>query len=108
MRLKSKRKIFQFFRNRHHLIFVIYHLIIFSGCESETDTEEFEKVDQSPNDRAKDGKIESNSMGKVESNEIATSTCRIETTNIETLTEVRTMMTKMTLTSKIIRIGRIT
>lgn len=58
-----------------------------SGCESETDTEEFEKVGQSPND----GKLAGGQLNatKPESVEVATSTYHIETATIETLTEVR-------------------
>lgn len=54
----------------------------YSGCESETDTEEFEKVGQSPVDRRKLGE------SKPETAEMATSTAHVETTSIETLTEV--------------------
>lgn len=63
-----------------------YH---FSGCESETDTEEFEKVGQSPVDRRKlaDGRIEVIAP-KPESAEMATSTHQVETVSTETLTEV--------------------
>lgn len=62
----------------------------FSGCESETDTEEFEKVGQSPVDRRKlaDGRSVA-ILPKPESTEIATSTEHIETVTTETLTEVR-------------------
>lgn len=60
-----------------------FHLCNFSGCESETDTEEFEKVGQSPVDRRKLA-----DLTNPKSNEIATSTERIDTTTIETLTEV--------------------
>lgn len=61
----------------------------FSGCESETDTEEFEKVGQSPVDRRKlaDGRGEP-SVSKPDSAEMATSTTPVETTSAETLTEV--------------------
>lgn len=64
-------------------------LKFFSGCESETDTEEFEKVGQSPVDRRKlvDGRSVA-ILPKPESTEIATSTEHIETATTETLTEV--------------------
>lgn len=64
-------------------------LFHFSGCESETDTEEFEKVGQSPVDQRKlaDGRIEVIAP-KPESTEIATSTHQVETVSTETLTEV--------------------
>ena len=60
-----------------------------SGCESETDTEEFEKVGQSPVDRRKlaDGRSVVIAP-KPESAEIATSTHHVETVSTETLTEV--------------------
>lgn len=65
---------------------IFYHS---SGCESETDTEEFEKVGQSPVDRRKlaDGRTEVVSI-KPESAEMATSTQQVETVSAETLTEV--------------------
>lgn len=56
----------------------------FSGCESETDTEEFEKVGQSPIDRQK---MSASSAPKAI--EMATSTEQIEMIAAETLTEVR-------------------
>lgn len=63
--------------------------VYFSGCESETDTEEFEKVGQSPVDRRKLGDDVSAVTPKPESSEIATSTHQVETVSAETLTEVR-------------------
>lgn len=74
-------KYFQFV----YYILGVYLLILFplnvyfSGCESETDTEEFEKV----------GDGISAVTPKPESSEIATSTHQIETVSAETLTEVR-------------------
>lgn len=59
---------------------------LYSGCESETDTEEFEKVGQSPVDRRKLGDGRNNT--KPETTEMATSTAHIETVSTETLTEV--------------------
>lgn len=77
------------------LIRTIFYKFLFSvnfcsGCESETDTEEFEKVGQSPVDRRKlaDGRTEAIVL-KPESAEMATSTVQVETTEMETLTEVR-------------------
>ncbi|XP_031622941.1 RB1-inducible coiled-coil protein 1 isoform X2 [Contarinia nasturtii] len=57
------------------------------GCESETDTEEFEKVGQSPIDRRKLADGRSETVSKPESVEMATSTNQVETVSIETLTE---------------------
>lgn len=60
----------------------------YSGFESETDTEEFEKLGQSPIDRqsSNDSKIITDS--KVEMLTVSTSTDPIELKNCETLTEV--------------------
>lgn len=61
----------------------------FSGCESETDTEEFEKVGQSPVDRRKLTEVKRlEILPKPESTEMATSTEHVETVSAETLTEV--------------------
>lgn len=70
--------------------FVNFIFAHFSGCESETDTEEFEKVGQSPVDRRKMADRRNETIAiKPESAEMATSTARVETTSIETLTEVK-------------------
>lgn len=53
------------------------------GCESETDTEEFEKVGQSPNDRRR----RSRSKAVVDTCSMATSTERVLQASAETLTE---------------------
>lgn len=67
--------------------FNLFHFFKFySGCESETDTEEFEKVGQSPVDRRKLG--DGATTSKPETAEMATSTTQVETTSTETLTEV--------------------
>lgn len=64
-------------------------LYLCSGCESETDTEEFEKVGQSPVDRRKLADIRTEVIvAKPESTEMATSTQQVETVTAETLTEV--------------------
>lgn len=66
-----------------------YFRKLYSGCESETDTEEFEKVGQSPVDRRKLGDGQTvPTTSKPETAEMATSTAHIETTSTETLTEV--------------------
>lgn len=64
------------------------YLFTCSGFESETDTEEFEKLGQSPIDRqsSNDGKIIIES--KAEMSTVGTSTDPIELTDSETLTEV--------------------
>lgn len=62
----------------------------FSGCDSETDTEEFEKVGQSPIDR----RIMSASTAP-KAMEMATSTEQIETATAETLTEVSVPITSV-------------
>lgn len=61
----------------------------YSGFDSETDTEEFEKLGQSPIDRqsSNDSKIITES--KAEMLTVSTSTDPIEMRNNETLTEVR-------------------
>lgn len=68
--------------------FFVFPCQICSGCESETDTEEFEKVGQSPVDRRKLGDT---TAPKPETAEMATSTAHIETTSTETLTEVSSL-----------------
>lgn len=69
--------------------FILFLCQNYSGCESETDTEEFEKVGQSPVDRRKLGDA---TTSKPETTEMATSTAHVETTSTETLTEVKSLL----------------
>lgn len=69
---------------------LIEFFTFFSGCESETDTEEFEKVGQSPIDRRK-----MVTFLVPTSIEMATSTEAIEMTTTETLTDVRISMNEI-------------
>lgn len=73
-----------------YLFKFLIEFFIFSGFESETDTEEFETVGQSPIDRRTNG-INSSIQTSIhiETCTASTSTETIETNSIETLTEVR-------------------
>lgn len=58
--------------------------------ESETDTEEFEKVSQTPSESQHNADNAAESEVKVQAVEFGTCTDEIETKNSETMTEVRT------------------
>lgn len=69
--------------------FLIDFFFYFSGFESETDTEEFETVGQSPIDRRNGINSSIQTSIQIETCTASTSTETIETNSIETLTEVR-------------------
>lgn len=78
----------------HRSEFYFTSLILNSGFESETDTEEFEKVGQSPNERKLSAAATavtiatSTSQLKVETVTISTTTERVEMQTAQTSTEV--------------------
>lgn len=57
--------------------------------ESETDTEEYEKVSQTPSESQNNNENINETASNVNRAEFGTSTDEIETKNIETMTEVR-------------------
>lgn len=63
--------------------------VSFSVCDSETDTEEFEQVDQSPLERRQASTSTTDMSQPAETASMSTSTLAISMRNVETLTEVR-------------------
>lgn len=64
-------------------------LIFFSACDSETDTEEFEQVGQSPLERHHASTSTTDVSQPPETTTMSTSTLAISIRNVETITEVR-------------------
>lgn len=67
----------------------IMNLKFFSGCDSETDTEEFEQVGQSPLERRQVSTSTTDVLQHPETASMSTSTMAISTKSVETITEVR-------------------